>query len=148
MFHKGPLRELSLLARFILLALAALTAACTTLSEPEQPSVQTVLTETEETKPDHEAEYEKAKQECADVGGEWVTFLSGHGVNHYAYSMRCWSSRPPVNDPRWKEPGLLPYDATVEHARGTGEMVGLHRLRPEYFQRLMVDERDDTGEKK
>lgn len=114
MLNKGSLPELSLPARFILLALAALTAACTTLSEPVQPSDQAVLTESEETKPDPEADYEKAKQECTDVGGEWVTFLSGHGANHYSYSMRCWSSRPPPNDPRWKEPGLLPYDATVE----------------------------------
>ena len=146
MLHKEPLRELSLAARFILLALAALTAACTTLSEPEKPADPPVLTDGAETKPDPEAEYEKAKQECADEGGEWVTFLHGDGVEHYTYSMRCWSSRPPPNDPSRKKPGLLPYDATISHARGTGEINGFYRISPEYFERLFGDDEGDSNE--
>lgn len=145
MLRKGTFGELRLPSRLVLLALAALTAACATFSEPEQPSDQAVLTESEEAKSDHEAEYDKAKQECADDGGEWVSFFHGDGAEHYSYSMRCWSSRPPPNDPRWREPGLLPYDVTIDHARGTDEIIGFYRISPEYFERLFGEQDDTDG---
>ena len=131
MLNKGSLHAWSLPASFILLALAALTAACTTLSEPEQPSDQAVLTESEETKPDPKAEYEKAKQECADEGGEWMTYLHGDGANFWLDSMRCRSSQLPTNERRWEDPGLLPYDVTVSYAVGTGgEIIRFRRIDP------------------
>lgn len=147
MSKQGTRLQVSLIARLIVLSLAALAAACTTLSEPEQPLDDPVATVEAETSPDPEAEYEKAKQECADEGGEWVTFLHGDGAEHYTYSMRCWSSRPPPNDPSWKKPGLLPYDATISHARGTGEIIGFYRISPEYFERLFGGDEEDTDEK-
>lgn len=80
---QGTRLQVSLIARLIVLSLAALTAACTTLSEAEKPLDDQVATDDAETSPDPEAEYEKAKQECADKGGEWVTFLHGDGTEHY-----------------------------------------------------------------
>lgn len=146
MLNKGSLRELSLSARFILLALAALTVGCTTLSEPEQPSDQAVLTESAEAKPDPKSEYEKAKQECADEGGEWMTYLHGDGVGFWLDSMRCRSIGLPIEERQWEDPGLLPYDVNVSYAVGTGgEIIRFRRIDPDHWGHLFGDQ-DDTDE--
>ena len=145
MLNKGSCRELRLPASFALLALAALVAACTTLSEPEQPSDPAVLTENVEAKPDPEAEYEKAKQECADEGGEWMTYLHGDGADFWLDSMRCQSIGLPIEERQWEDPGLLPYDVNVSYAGESGEIIRFRRIDPDHWEHL-YREQDDTDE--
>lgn len=145
MLNKGSRRELSLPTRFILLALVALTAGCTTLFEPEQPTDLAVPEESAETKPDPEAEYEKAKQECADESGEWMTYLHGDGADFYLDFMRCRSMGLSIDERQWEDPGLLPYDVTVSYARETGEIIRFRRIDPEHWGHL-YGEQDDTDE--
>lgn len=64
----------------------------------------------------HETEYEKAKQECDDAGGKWITSLHGDGADFYANTMRCLEELPPAHDPGWEDQ-LLPYYITVEYDR-------------------------------
>lgn len=145
MLNKGSLRELRLPASFALLALAALAAACTTLSEPEQPANLPTLTENGEAKPGPKAEYEKAKQECADEGGEWMTYLHGDGADFYLDSMRCRSMGLPIEERQWEDPGLLPYDVNVSYAAETGEIIRFRRIDPEHWGHL-YDKQDDSDE--
>ena len=123
----------------MLLAPMTLVAACATLSEPEpQLDIQEEPVVTE-TLSEPEAEYENAKQECADEGGEWVWYLHGDGFRHYTYSMSCWNKDnlpSGVGDPRWKEPGLLPYDIYVVYSIRTGKVTGFQRLDPESKEKL------------
>lgn len=142
MLHTG----LSLPARFLLLALAASTTACTTISTPDLLLDIPKLAERPKTQLDPRAEYEKAKLECADEGGEWVVYLHGDGAAHYLDSMRCRSSRSLANDLRWKDPGLLPYDVTVVYDTGTEELIRFARIDPESKEEL-VDDHDRSDEK-
>lgn len=126
-------------ARLMLLALTTLTAACTTLSEPEPQLDIQADPVVAETLSEPEAEYENAKQECADEGGEWVWYIHGDGFRHYTYYMSCWdrTNLPSgVGDPRWKEPGLLSYDVYVVYSIRTGKVTGFLRIDPESKENL------------
>lgn len=126
--------SMSLVTRLVLLFLAALTAACTTLSESEPQIDIPAQTVVAETLSEPEAEYENAKEECAEEGGEWVWYLHGDGFRHYTYAMRCWNrdNLPSgEGDPRWREPGLLPYDVYVVYSIRTNKVNGFQRIDPE-----------------
>ena len=82
--------------------------------------------------PDAATEFEKAKRECADKGGEWVWYDHGDELAHYFYAMRCWSLDDPPREPgdgRWWEPGLLPYDVLVRYSRETHKVTDFGRVK-------------------
>ncbi|MCY3883780.1 MAG: hypothetical protein OXG24_02575 [Gammaproteobacteria bacterium] len=123
--------ENSLQASLTIFTATMLIPACTILSESEQLSDLPVQTESAESQLDHEAEYEKAKQECADAGGQWVWYMHGDGPEFYTYSMRCWDKDDPPRkpgSPRWKEPALLPYEVYVVHSRATNRVIEFSRV--------------------
>lgn len=96
---------------------------------------------------DPEAEYEKAKQECADLGGEWVGYLHGDGFRHYTYTKRCWNreERPSgPGDPRWKEPGLLPYDVFVSYSLQTNKVIGYDQIDPDSKEKILDSGRNTS----
>lgn len=117
-----------------MLALVALTAACATLSEPEpQLDIQEEPVVTE-TLSEPEAEYENAKQECADEGGEWVWYLHKDGIEEFSFTVRCYSRDEPrrrSGNLSFKDPGLLPYDATVVYSRAGNKVVRFARIDPD-----------------
>lgn len=117
-------------------------AACTALSESEQELDLRVPTEIAESQADPEAEYEQAKQNCADLDGEWRGYMHGDGFSYYTYSMRCWSQDDlpsGTGDPRWSEPGLLPYDLFVVYSTKTNKLTSLTRIDPETKEKLDDD---------
>ena len=92
--------------------------------EPEGPLSQEELEEL----PDFLREYEKAKQECADGGGQWVKSQLWNGAEKYGYTLRCLpESRLPPYDPRWED-RLLPYEISVTYSRDTYKEMGFERL--------------------
>lgn len=100
--------------------------------EPDAPLSQEELEEL----PDFLREYEKAKQECADEGGQWVVSLHWDGAERYGYTLRCLpESRLPAHDPRWEDK-LLPYDISVTYSRDTYKEIG--------FKRLAIEEESDS----
>ena len=114
------------LKRLILLALAALTAACATLTEPKPQSDIPAQTVENETPLDPQAQYEKTKLECADEGGNWVWYIHVDGIEEFSFTMRCYSRDEPrrrSGDLSFKDPGLLPYDATVVYSRARNKKV-------------------------
>lgn len=127
--HVGLNCLMSLSARIFLLGVTLLLAACTTLSEPEQRGEVELQMETAETQLDPAAEYEKAKKECAERGGELNTFLHGDGADSYSFYMDCWRREDPSledDDPKSKR--LLPYDLVVSYSRETDEVIAFSRI--------------------
>ena len=81
-------------------------------------------------------EYEIAKQECEDEGGQWVESLHWDGSREYGYTLRCLNeARLPVRDPRWED-RLLPYDISVTYSRDTYKEIG--------FKRLAIEDESDS----
>lgn len=122
---------MSLSARTLLLGVTVLFAACTTLSEPRQHAEVALQSESAETQLDPEAEYEKAKKECAEKGGELNTFLHGDGSESYTFYMDCWGSGDTAGegDDSGSEPKrLLPYDIVVSYSRETDEVIAFARI--------------------
>lgn len=102
--------------------------------EPDTPQSHEELDEV----PDFLKEYEFAKQECADEGGQWVSSLHWDGWKEYGYVLRCLEeSRLPANDPRWDD-RLLTYDISVTYSRDTYKGIGFKRL-------AIVDESDSDN---
>lgn len=125
---------MNLLARLVLLALAALTAACTILSEPEPQTDIPAQTVDPETLSEPEAEYEKAKEECADEGGKWVWYSHTDGLEEFSFTIRCYSRDEPrrrTGDLSFTDPGLLPYDATVVYSRAGNKVARFARIDPD-----------------
>lgn len=122
---------MSLTARIFLVGATVLLTACTTLSESEQHVEVALQTEGAETHLDPAAEYEKAKKECAERGGEWSTFLHGDGTDSYSFSMDCWGRADPTGEGDDSEPEskrLLPYDIVVSYSRETNELIRFSRI--------------------
>ena len=90
--------------------------------EPEYPKYQLKPSPPTE----HEIEYEKAKQECDDAGGQWITLLHADGKDYYYNTMRCLQERPPAHDPGW-EAQLLPYDIDVAYDRRSDKVIEFTR---------------------
>lgn len=108
-----------------------LLAACSILSESEQNAEVVHQTESAETQLDPAAEYEKAKKECAEKGGEWSTFLHGDGTDSYSFSMDCWGRADPAGEGDDSEPEskrLLPYDIVVSYSRKSDELIRFSRI--------------------
>lgn len=73
-----------------------------------------------------ERQFALAKQECAEAGGQWITWFHSDGFDDYSNSMTCLVKRPPARDPGWCDP-LLPYRITIEYNRRTKEIVEFTR---------------------
>ena len=80
---------MSVTNKTILLVLMLLAAACTTLSQPE-PQLEIPAQPV-----DAETEFEEAKRECAEKGGEWKGYSHGDAWEFYFYHMRCLSQNDP-----------------------------------------------------
>ena len=112
------------------LFLIPIIAACTNSSQPEQ---QRDISDLIVASPDPATEFEEAKRECADKGGEWVWYDHGDELEHYFNIMRCWSLDDPPRRPgdgRWGEPGLLPFDVLVRYSRETNKVTDFGRFEP------------------
>lgn len=108
-----------------------LLAACTSLSESEQHAEVALQTEGAETQLDPAAEYEKAKEECTEKGGELNTFLHGDGTDSYSFSMDCWGRADPTgegDDSGSESKRLLPYDIVVSYSRETDEVIAFSKI--------------------
>lgn len=117
--------------KVIVLVLIPLIAACNNSSQPEQRKDISELIAEAETSSDPATEFEKAKLECADKGGEWVWYDHGDELAHYFNTMRCWSLDDPPRRPgdgSWEEPGLLRYDVLVRYYRETHKITNFVRL--------------------
>lgn len=75
---------------------------------------------------EHEIGYEKAEQECDNVGGKWITSVHGDGQDFYFNAMRCLKGTPLARDPGWEDQ-LLPYYITVDYDRRSHEIIGFTR---------------------
>lgn len=116
--------------KVIVLVLILLIAACNNSSQPEQVRD---ISELIVASPDPATEFEEAKRECADKGGEWVWYDHGDELEHYFNIMRCWSLDDPPRRPgdgRWREPGLLPYDVLVRYFRQSHKVTDFGRFEP------------------
>jgi len=76
-------------------------------------------------------QFDLARQECAEAGGLWVTYMHLDGWHDWSDLMRCLAERPPPRDPGWCEP-LLPYHITVEYDRKSKRIVRFTRTRITY----------------
>ena len=113
----------------ILLVLMLLMAACSTLSQPEQRLDIPAQIVDAKTLPDPATEFDVAKQECANKGGEWLGYIHGDGFEFYFYRMRCV-----IRDDQgrhWEEPGLLPYEVEVSYSIETRKVIGFSRVEPD-----------------
>lgn len=96
--------------------------------EPEPPYPKYRLEPSPPT--EHELAYEKAKQECDDAGGQWITALHGDAKDYYVNTMRCLKERPPAHDPGWEDQ-LLPYYITVTYDGRSDQVIEFTRTLPE-----------------
>ena len=120
---------MSVKTKAIVLVLIPLIAACTTSSQPGQLGDIPAQTAEAETLPDPATEFEVAKQECADKGGEWLGYIHGDGFETYFYRMRCVSRDD--QGPQWDEPELLPYEVFVNYSIETLKVIGFSRVEPD-----------------
>ena len=135
---------MSVSTKAIVLVLMLLVSACTTLSQPERQLDNPAQTVDADTPPGPATEFEVAKQECADKGGEWIGYIHGDGPEHYFYRMRCLS-RDDQSRPRWEEPGFLPYEVSVSYSVATHKVTDFSRVEPD--SKAILDNGDqDTGD--
>lgn len=136
-------------SRFILVVLTMLTTACTTLSESGQPLDVAEQLEVSETRLEFKAEYENAKQECADEGGRWTVLvqeITAGGIVSYQDFKRCFSRdepwRPQSRDSILNLQRLLPYDIALAYESGSSELLGFRRINPRIIDDIY--EKSDT----
>lgn len=125
---------MSLPSRFIPIVLTLLISACTTLSESGLPLDVAEQPDANETRLEFKAEYEKAKQECADEGVRWIELLHADGFDSYQDFMRCFNRDEPwppqSGDSILNLQRLLPYDIALGYRFGSSELSGFRRVKP------------------
>lgn len=132
---------MDLTTKAIVLVLMPLIAACTTSSQPEHLRDIPAQTAEAETTPDPATEFEVAKQECANKGGEWLDYIHWDGAEFSFYRMRCVSRDDQW--PQWDEPELLPYEIHVSYSIETRKVIRFSRVEP-YSKAILGNDDQDT----
>ena len=130
---------MSVTTKTIVLVLMLLAAACTTFSQREPQLEIPAQTVDAETPLDPETEFEEAKRECAEKGGEWIGYIHGDGSEFHFYRMRCLSQNDlprRAGDGRWEKPRLLPYDIDVSYSNATQNVIRFSRFEPDSEEKL------------
>ena len=135
---------MSATTKAILLVLMLFMAACSTLSQPEQQSDIPAQTVDAETPPDPATEFEEAKRECAEKGGEWLGYIHGDGSEFYFYRMRCVIREDQGS--HWEDPGLLPYEIHVSYSVATQKVIDFSRVEPDSNAILRNGDQDTTDQ--
>lgn len=117
----------------LIIGILCLLASCQMFESQTQQEATDASPSHEELdeQPDYLKEYEKATQECEDVGGKWVTEMHWDGLEEFGFTLRCLEeSQRPAHDTRWED-RLLPYDISVTYSRETYKEIGFERLEVE-----------------